>query len=236
MRPYIIINGKSSNEIGGLLIQSLPPISKPQMRTKVEEIDGRDGDIVTQLGYKAYDKTYKIGLYGDYDVDEVIEYLSEGGKITFSNELDKYYIFSPYAQVDLEKLLSFREAKVKIHVQPFKYDLLESVYNFDNDNTRGFKMGFYNKGNIFSKPKITITGSGSIRVVLNGETILTLTLVDQTIILDPVSLNATDPNGLMLNRLVRGSLDQIRFNKGENTLSLRGNVSKAIVENVSRWR
>ena len=97
-------------------------------------------------------------------------------------------------------------------------------------------MGFYNKGNIFSKPKITITGSGSIRVVLNGETILTLTLVDQTIILDPVSLNATDPNGLMLNRLVRGSLDQIRFNKGENTLSLRGNVSKAIVENVSRWR
>ena len=51
MRNYIILNGKKSTDINGLLIQSLPPISKPKIRTQIEEIDGRDGDIVTKLGY-----------------------------------------------------------------------------------------------------------------------------------------------------------------------------------------
>ena len=57
MRNYIELNGKSSAEINGLLIQELPPISKPKMRTQIDTIDGRTGDIVTQLGFAAYDKT-----------------------------------------------------------------------------------------------------------------------------------------------------------------------------------
>ena len=64
---YIILNEKKSTLIQGLLISELPPISKPLMRTSIEEVDGRDGDIVTKLGYSAYDKTIDLGLYGDYD-------------------------------------------------------------------------------------------------------------------------------------------------------------------------
>lgn len=56
MRPYIIINGTNSQSIEGLVISTTPSISKPAIRTSVEEIDGRDGDIVTKLGYSAYDK------------------------------------------------------------------------------------------------------------------------------------------------------------------------------------
>ena len=74
---YCILNGKKSTLIKGLLIQSLPPISKPLMRTQIDEIDGRDGDIVTKLGYSAYNKEMSIGLFGDYDIDEVIELRTE---------------------------------------------------------------------------------------------------------------------------------------------------------------
>ena len=49
MRDYIILNGINSQTIVGLLIQNLPPISKPKQRVEVEEIDGRDGDIVKLL-------------------------------------------------------------------------------------------------------------------------------------------------------------------------------------------
>ena len=58
--PYILINGVDSRTITGLLITELPPISKPLQRTLVETIDGRDGDIVTPLGFSAYDKPCKI--------------------------------------------------------------------------------------------------------------------------------------------------------------------------------
>ena len=51
MRNYVIQNGKDSRYIKGLLIQELPPITKPLMRTSIEQIDGRDGDVITRLGY-----------------------------------------------------------------------------------------------------------------------------------------------------------------------------------------
>ena len=121
MIPYVGINGISSNTVNGLLIQSLPPISKPKLRTSIEEIDGRDGDIVTTLGYSAYDKPIKIGLFGDYNVDDVIEFFNTEGTIVFSNEPDKYYNFALYEAIDFEKLIRFKTATVKIHVQPFKY-------------------------------------------------------------------------------------------------------------------
>ena len=80
MRNYIILNGNISTNVKGLLISTLPPISKPKMRTQVEEIDGRNGDIITRLGYSAYDKTFNIGLYDDFDINEVIEYFSRIGR------------------------------------------------------------------------------------------------------------------------------------------------------------
>ena len=90
---YLVINGIKSDSVQGLIIQSLPPISKPLMRTSVEEIEGRDGDIVTTLGYAAYDKEVTIGLHGNFNVDDAISYFSKSGQVVFSNEPDKYYNF-----------------------------------------------------------------------------------------------------------------------------------------------
>ena len=58
----ITLNGTDNTDIAGLVVGELPPITKSQIRTSVEEIDGRDGDIITKLGYAAYDKTVRIGL------------------------------------------------------------------------------------------------------------------------------------------------------------------------------
>lgn len=127
MRDYIILNGQKSTEITGLLIQSLPPITKPLLRTEIEEIDGRNGDIVTPLGFSAYDKEVSIGLYGSFDIDEVIAYFNGSGTVTFSNEPDKYYNYQIIQQIDFEKLIRFRTATVTFHVQPFKYSLAETA-------------------------------------------------------------------------------------------------------------
>lgn len=93
------------------------------MRTEIEEIDGRDGDIVTELGYAAYDKQFTIGLYGSYDIDQVIKYFAGSGTVIFSNEPDKYYRYRIIDQIDYARLLRFKTATVTMHCQPFKYDI-----------------------------------------------------------------------------------------------------------------
>ena len=130
---YVILNGVKSTLIQGLLIQSLPPISKPMIRTSIEEIDGRDGDIVTKLGYSAYDKEMSIGLFGNYDVDEVINYFNSEGTVIFSNEPDKFYNYQIINQIDFEKLIRFKTATVTFHVQPFKYSAIDDALLFTNE-------------------------------------------------------------------------------------------------------
>ena len=113
----VTLNGIKSNTIKGLLIQSLPPISKPLIRTEIEEIDGRDGDVVTKLGYSAYDKEMSIGLFGDYNVDDVIQFFDSEGEVIFSNEPDKYYNYQIIEQIDFERLIKVAEKKLNKYLK-----------------------------------------------------------------------------------------------------------------------
>mgnify|MGYP003308082146 CR=1 FL=1 len=136
-RNSIILNGKSSDTITGLIIQELPPISKPLMRSQVEEIDGRDGDIVTKLGFSAYDKEISVGLYGNFDINEIIAYFNSEGTVTFSNEPDKFYYYQILEQIDFERLVRFRTATINFHVQPFKYSTTEEAETIEAETVSG---------------------------------------------------------------------------------------------------
>lgn len=238
MIPYLIINGVSSKNIDGLLIQSLPPISKPKIRTSIEEIDGRDGDVVTTLGYAAYDKAITIGLKGDYNVDDVIEFFNTSGQITFSNELDKYYKFAIYDTIDFNRLIRFRTANVNIHVQPFKYSLDEPpiIYNNTREQTIA-NISVRNTGNIYSKPKLTIVGKNTITVYIDNKQIFSIELsaAGETIVIDAAGMNATDLDGNYLNRQVTGDYDNFKLPTGANNLRVTGTFTSVTVENYSRW-
>ena len=118
---FIILNGKKSTEVAGLMIQALPPVVKPPMRVQLDEVDGRDGDIITPLGFSGYDRTVKIGLRGVYDEDDIVEYFNSSGKVIFSNEPDKVYDYTIVESFSLDRLRRFREADVVFHVQPYKH-------------------------------------------------------------------------------------------------------------------
>lgn len=236
MIPFLIINDISSKTVNGLLIQSLPPISKPKIRTSNEEIDGRDGDIVTPLGFSAYDKTVSIGLKGDYNVDDVISYFNSSGKVIFSNEIDRYYNFNIYDAIDLEKLIRYRVADVKMHVQPFKYDANEVEKTYSYTDVTEATISARNLGNVYSKPTLTITGTGSISVYLNDTQIFSITLnTEQTIIIDVEQMNAYDTEGNYLNRRVVGSYDNFILNTGLNTITINGSITSVSVNKISRW-
>ena len=235
MRNYIELNGISSNEIVGLLIQELPPISKPKMRTQIDEIDGRAGDIVTQLGFSAYDKTIEIGLYGDFDIDDFITFFNSSGKVVFSNEPDKFYNYQILEQIDYERFIRFRSAKVKMHVQPFKYSAVEGTLKFTSFTDD--EITVKNNGNYISKPIINITGSGTINLSLNGYQIFEINMDNSTqITIDTNLMEAYNPiSKALLNRSVTGNYDNFSLNVGTNTISWSGTISEIDIENYSRW-
>lgn len=238
MRNYIILNNQNSNEITGLLIQTLSPISQPKIRTNIEEIDGRDGDIITKLGYSAYNKEITIGLYGNYDVDQVIAYFTnnQNGKVTFSNEIDKYYIYEILEQIDFERLIRYKTATVKMHIQPFKYSNVETAKLFTI--TTQTSINIKNNGNYISKPVITLTGSGTINLSLNSEQLFVIDLGDTStqIALDINNMNAYDPTTqAFMNRAVTGDYNNFVLNVGTNTISWTGTITKISIQNYSRW-
>lgn len=237
IRPYIIINGKSSMEVSGLLISELPPITKPMMRVTAEEIDGRDGDIVTPLGFSAYDKDITIGLHGQFDLDEVMDFFNQSGKITFSNEPDKFYNFAQYNGIDFEKLIRYKTAKVTFHVQPFKYALNESekAFDFSSSATSG-ELSIRNNGNYVSRPQIKLTGSGTVNLSINGAQVMVVDLSENpVIILDSTEMNAYAPDTSLMNRKVTGNYDNLVLKSGKNIISYMGSLTQIAVNNYSRW-
>lgn len=357
MINYIELNGEKSTNVKGLIIQSLPPITKPKMRASIEEIDGRDGDIVTRLGYAAYDKEVSIGLHGDFDIDDAIAFFDSEGEVVFGNEPDKYYRYQILDQIDFERLVRFRTAKVKMHVQPFKYDAVDRTFEVvnqlinvedstaskfgitavssggsvrvsgkatsaveimvpvdrivlsgsytltaatsgdsagcalklvsradpdgdsfgstyvelkDNGTSRvtadaesgteydalwlyvqaGTSVDFTlsatmssnefdsitlaNRGNVISRPTVTVYGSGNVVLAVNAITVLSFSIDDGYITIDADEMNAYHGDALM-NRHITGDYSDLRLNVGENVISWNGDVTAIRVEDFSRW-
>lgn len=231
MRNYITLNGVRSDTINGLLIQTLAPITKPEVRTEIDEIDGRDGDVITRLGYKSYDKKIEIGLHGSYIVDDVIEYFvtNDSGKVIFSNEPKYYYNYDILDNIDFARLIRYKTAELTLHVQPFKYLVGEGKHVLTASGT------VKNSGNTTARPVINLTGSGTVGVSLNSNEIFKVDLSNDTeITIDTFKLDAYNGSELK-NRLVTGDISKFVLKQGENTIDFTGTVTRCEFSNYSRW-
>lgn len=230
---FITLNGIRSDSVKGLLISELPPVVKPQQRTEIEEIDGRDGDIVTKLGYSAYDRTMLIGLHGDFDIDDVIRFFDSEGEAVFSNEPDKLYKYQILDDIEFERLIRFRKAKVSFHVQPFKYSAVERIKTINAESEDSFRV--LNSGNTVARPRITITGSGTINLSLNNHQMFVINLGNEGYItIDTEEMNAYK-GSVLKNRLVTGNYDNFALTIGMNVISWTGDVDAVSIEKYSRW-
>lgn len=234
MFNWISINGVNSATIPELIIQELPPITKPPIRAEITEIDGRDGDVVERLGYGAYDKPpLKIGLRKNADIDKVISFFAASGKVTFSNEPDKYYLFDLLDQIDFERLLRYRTAEVVFHVQPGKYAVANAPLTVDASGVTSTVL--YNFGNTKSTPEINVIGEGDISLSLNGVQVVDIALAtDGNVVLNTKTQNA-EKDGVFKNRIITGDLANLRLKPGKNVLSWTGTISSLIITDSSKW-
>ncbi|MGN1044321.1 MAG: distal tail protein Dit [Acutalibacteraceae bacterium] len=233
MNNYIIWKGQDSRNLKGLLISELPHIVRPATRVQVVEIEGRDGDVSDNIGYAAYDKLVKIGLYDNYDVDRISHFFSGTGKVIFSNEPDKYYESEITEQIDFERLVRFRTAVVKFHTQPFKYLVDEKPVETEiNDEIKEIKV--MNVGFEESKPIITLTGKDTVEISVNGYAQFQVNIDDGYITVNSKLQECYKDNTYNLkNHNMGGEFPVLQ--PGENTVTWTGNLTKIKVELESRW-
>ena len=228
----LIWKGINSSTIKGLIICELPPITKPKMRTSITKIDGRDGDVIEELGYESYTKNISIGLAKDYEVDEIIKYFTGVGTLIMSNEPNKVYNCRIIEKIDYEKLLRFKIATVKFHTQPYKY--LKDEPMIDLTITTQTSVQVENKGLEISKPIITLTGSGTVELAVNNNTFLTYTFPKEEtmVVIDSLQEEAY-LDGVYKNRNMVGIFPKLEV--GQNTISWVGNLTNIKIEPKSRW-
>ena len=228
---YFIFKNIDSRAVKGLIVSELPPITKPKMRVRIDTIDGKDGSETVNLGFEAYTKTVKIGLTRGYDIDNIIAWLHGDGEIQFSNEPDRVYRVKVHDAIDFDRLLRFRTADVKFYTQPFKYSATErtKTLNVSGQSTAEIR----NAGNYFSKPIITLTGTGTINISVNGVQKCVLTLgTSESITLDADKQEAYF-DGALKNRKMDGEF--ITLETGKNTITWTGDLSKIEITHYSRW-
>lgn len=224
--------GAASTTLAGLMISELPPITKPEMRVDRTEIDGRDGDIVDELGYAAYKKTVRVALTEGYNVDAIAKYLSGSGNLVLSNEPDKYYKARIVSQVDFAKLLRFKTADVEFEVQPYKYKLTESAV--DLTVTTETDVDVTNAGLEASKPLIRLEGTGTIELTVNAQSVCSVDIDagDGYVLLDSDIQDAYVTAGLRNNNMT-GEFPELA--PGLNTIGWTGTLTRIVVTPRSRW-
>lgn len=229
---YIEWKGIRSETIPGLLICELPPITKPKIRTSITKIDGRDGDIVDELGYESYTKSIKIGLTRNYDIDAVAKYFTGEGNLVLSEEPTKVYKCKIIDKIDFEKLLRFKTATVKFHTQPFKY--LKNEVSKEISITTQTSLVVKNQGLEISKPIITLYGSGNVEIAINGSTMFEYTFPEgeTAVVIDSLQEEAY-LDGVYKNRNMLGEFPKLIV--GNNTITWTGTLTKIKVDPKSRW-
>ncbi len=228
----IVWKNVDSETITGLIITDIPPISKPKMKTTITKIDGRDGDIVEELGYESYTKSISIGLTRNYDIDEVMKYFTGEGDLIISDEPDKVYKSQIIEKIDYERLIRFKTAVVKFYTQPYKYLKDEKSISLEiNDET---SLEVNNVGLEKSKPIITLEGTGTIEIALNGSNLFKYTFPENEtkVVVDSLEEEAYLDN-VLKNRNMLGTFPILEV--GENTISWSGSLSKITIEPKSRW-
>ncbi len=227
---YIIFKNINSNTIQGLIIQELPPITKPKMRTETIVIEGRDGDISEILGYSSYDKEIKIGLTRNYDIDEVIKYFSGKGEVVFSNEPNKYYNVEIQDQINFERLLKFKTASVRFHTQPYKYLVDEESVDVEITDQEVIQVSIV--GLEDSKPIFILYGSGIVEISINNYAQFQVNIDDEYVVIDSEEQEAYKGSVLKNNQMT-GVFPIL--NSGNNDITWTGNLERIIIIPKSRW-
>lgn len=207
-----------------LIVEELPPISSAEERVDEVECPGRDGSYYISQGYKPINKNVIVHYEGN-DPDKLLEWLRGSGKVVFGNLPDRYYQAIINNKIELTQIIA-----AKLYRFPVIFTCQPFSYLIDGDDPHVITSGctlFHGRSTAISRPIITLTGSGSVTVNINGRSF------QVTDLSEPMIIDSNYP--MVLNK--RGKYMKGNFpylDVGENVITW--NNSNVQVEIIPKWR
>lgn len=223
MMHWFVWKGKNSYSDFGLWIGKLPKITKANERYEEVTIPGREGSLILLEGedvYDGYPKECTVICPNTTNIQRVLEWLRGSGELSFSNEREFVYDARIMARVDFERIgNSLLQAKIPFYVKPFKKRIHD-----ESITVTSASAALYNPGDVASRPRVSITGSGNNTVTIAGQE-MSFEGIDGTITVD-CGAEIVTTSGAIWQGSVTGEYWKIP--KGQVTLTQTGSMTITI--------
>ena len=228
MNAFILDNTINSRSDLGLRIIQPPEIPAAKRIVDSIKVDGREGSLTILKGWEDTVFDMKVALIGTNILSRwrtVLPAIFNAKTIYFSNDNNMFYQIKHVQVGELTRLLScLYEFPLTFTCAPFKY--LRNV----SPITMTVSGAISNPGTVFSLPKITVYGTGSRTLTVNGKTII-LNILSGSLTLDSELKECYYGNVAQNNRM---NGDFPVFNVGNNAVILGTGITRLEIE--PRWR
>ena len=168
MMPWFVWKGKNSIGDFGLWIGKLPKRVKPEERNEQIEIPGRAGSLTMLEGddiYSSYSSEMTVIARNTLQMDEIIDWLRGSSDLILSTDTEKARSAQIVGEVAFERDgNNLQQAVIPFVFQPFRKQIKPETVTFT-----GASKTIYNPGDVASRPVVSITGSGTVTVAINGQ-------------------------------------------------------------------
>ena len=228
MNAFILNNTINSRIDLGLRI-TRPPVIPPTSRVvNTIEVDGREGALTILRGWQDTTFDLRVALLGDDLIARwrnIMPQIINANSIHFSNDTAVFHQVKQVTATPHEKRMQgMMEYTLTFTCAPFRY--MRNVAMI----TRTTSGTLVNTGTVHSLPRITVFGTGSRTLTINGKAIV-LNLLQGSLVLDS-ALKICHFGNVAQNNQMTGDFPV--FELGNNTITLGTGITRIEIE--PRWR
>lgn len=189
MNDWFEWNGeRCTDDNYGIHVSEQPPIIIPKERVDQVTIPGRPGTVTITEGDDVYEDitlTAKCWLSDPKKIPTIATWLKGSGKLTFANREGGFYYARLAEPIEFNRIMRGRQHmafEISFLCSPFWYesDVRDIVINATN-NSISYRLA--SPCPVFTEPVLTITGSGSITMMV-GDTTVNIDGLSGSVVLD----------------------------------------------------
>ncbi len=218
MIPFFIFNGINSKD-RGIIVNSLPSISKAKRRYEEIEVPGRNGNLyIDDESFEPFEYEITCTMMPEAEIRTLSSWLEGSGKLILSSELDKFYNVFISDQIDYEQVYRVcNKFVVHFKVQPIALSVKEKVLYLNQESSINLKNFTYN-----TYPYIKVEGSGKVTLIINNSEVV-INEIQNYIELD-CELEEAFKGEMNCNSSIE-CIDFPKLKPGINTISWLGTVT-----------